>query len=319
MASTMRAQHVVAARTLDGGAGLAVDREQVDPVAGPGGERGEQQRGVEGGVEAGHVADPAGRGAAGVEDEQQRAVALRAPGAHDHVLPPGGGPPVDRADVVALDVVAQRVELGALPALAHRDRPVELPQPGQPLRQVLARGRTAAAPARRQGTSWRPCRAAMPSGPTERTVTRSGSRSPRRVGLQDGRQHPALPGRQVERCVRGPAPAEGTHASRSTPRSGRGPGLATGSATSTRSPSRQAVAPERLRRSAPTGAASSASASASDGQQDRDDQHRPGRGQQQHRQDAEQGEQRGPAGERHVGPSGGRGPRRARRRARRRR
>ena len=90
------------------------------------GERGEQQRGIHRGVQPRCVADPAGAGARGVEHDDHPAVLLGLPGAHDEVLAPGGGAPVDGAHVVAVDVVAQAVELGALAADAHRGTPVEL-------------------------------------------------------------------------------------------------------------------------------------------------------------------------------------------------
>ena len=53
------------------------------------------------------VADPAGRGAGGVENDDDAAVLFGLPGAHDDIAPPRCGAPVDRAHVVALDVVAQ--------------------------------------------------------------------------------------------------------------------------------------------------------------------------------------------------------------------
>ena len=65
-------------------------------------------------------------GARGVEHDDDPAVLLGLPGAHDEVLAARGGPPVDGAHVVALDVVAQAVELGALAAGAHGRSAVEL-------------------------------------------------------------------------------------------------------------------------------------------------------------------------------------------------
>jgi hypothetical protein len=70
------AQDVGAPGALDRGPRDAVERQQVDAVPGPRGERGEQQRRVERGVQARHVAHAAGRRAARVDDEQQGAVAL---------------------------------------------------------------------------------------------------------------------------------------------------------------------------------------------------------------------------------------------------
>ena len=124
----------------DPGVDDPVAGEHLHPVAGVAGERGEEQRGIHRGIEAGGVADPAGAGARGVEHDDDAAVLLGLPGAHDEVLAPGGGPPVDRAHVVALDVVAQAVELGALAAGAHRGPAVELAQHGEPAGQVLAGG-----------------------------------------------------------------------------------------------------------------------------------------------------------------------------------
>ena len=120
------------------GAHPPVAGHEVDPVAGPRGQRGEQQRGVHRRVQPRHVLDPAGRGARGVEHQHHAAVPLGLPGADDDVAVAGAGPPVDGADVVAADVLAQRVELGALPAHPDRRPAVELAQPGQPAGQVLA-------------------------------------------------------------------------------------------------------------------------------------------------------------------------------------
>ena len=64
-------------RAFDDRAGLGVVPEQVDPVAGAGGERGQQQRCVQGVIEPGHVTDPACAGAAGVEHEDESPVAFR--------------------------------------------------------------------------------------------------------------------------------------------------------------------------------------------------------------------------------------------------
>ena len=52
----------------------------------------------------------------GVDHEDDPAVLLGLPGAHDEVSSTSRGPPVDRAHVVALDVVAEAVELRALTA-----------------------------------------------------------------------------------------------------------------------------------------------------------------------------------------------------------
>ena len=103
------------------------------------GDGGEEEGGVHAGVEPRRVADAAGARARGVEHDDDAAVLLGLPRPHDEVAAPRGRPPVDGAHVVALDVVAQRVELRALPAGAHRRAPVELAQHGEPARDVPAR------------------------------------------------------------------------------------------------------------------------------------------------------------------------------------
>ena len=51
-----------------------------------------------------------------------------------------GGAPVDRTHVVSCDVLAQRIELGALAAHHDRCRTVQLAQPSEARRQMLAPG-----------------------------------------------------------------------------------------------------------------------------------------------------------------------------------
>ena len=120
-------------------------------------------------------------GARGVEHEQHPAVALGPPGAHHDVAAPRGGPPVDRAHVVAVDVLAQRVELGALPAHAHAARPSSSRSRASRLGQVLARGERRQHPQpprhRRPTAAGRPGRAARASGrsPGRRAGRRAGS------------------------------------------------------------------------------------------------------------------------------------------------
>ena len=63
-----------------------------------------------------------------------RAVPLGPPGPDHHIRAAGGRPPVDGADVVADDVLTQRVELGSVAADQHRQQPVDLAQLGQPRR-----------------------------------------------------------------------------------------------------------------------------------------------------------------------------------------
>ena len=73
-----------------------------------------------------------------------------------------------------LDVLPQRVELGALAAHPHRGPAVELAQPGEPAGQVLAcDGNGRQHPQRARAPRSLPWRPARPSGPRVRTVTRS--------------------------------------------------------------------------------------------------------------------------------------------------
>lgn len=67
-------------------------------------------------------------------------VAFGAPGADGHLVLAGRGAPVDGAGVVAGDVVAEAVELGALAAGQDAGTAVEFAQAGQPGREVLAAG-----------------------------------------------------------------------------------------------------------------------------------------------------------------------------------
>ena len=169
-------------RPQHAGADLPVGDQQVDPVAGPRRQRSQQQGGVHRVVELGLVADPTGRGAPGVDHDQHVPVAFGPPGLDHHGGRPGRAAPVDGAYVVARHVLAQAVELGALPALQDGRAAVELAQPGQPAGQVLAgaeRWQRADGPGRR---SARLCRPATPSGPKARRITGPAGRSPRRVG-----------------------------------------------------------------------------------------------------------------------------------------
>ena len=195
--------------------------DEVDPVAGPGGQRRQQQGGVHRRVESGYVVDPAGRRTRGVEHQHHPAVALGLPGAdHDDAVA-RARPPVDRADVVAADVLAQRVELRPLPAHPHRGPAVELAQPGQPAGQVLAglerRQRPHHALDRSGSAAGRRARA----GPRSRTVTPTARRSPRRRGSSGVRSTARSPGPSASGCRLPEAPAVGCQASRSTPRTRR--------------------------------------------------------------------------------------------------
>ena len=163
---------VAGAGRAEPGADPPVAGHEVDPVAGPRGQGGQEQRGVHGGVEPGHVLDPAGRGARGVEHQHHPAVALGLPGADHDVAVARAGAPVDRADVVAADVLTQRVELGALAADPDRGPSVELAEPGQPAGQVLAgleRRQRADRPRHAEGllAPGQPERTAQPGGHTQ--------------------------------------------------------------------------------------------------------------------------------------------------------
>ena len=116
---------------LDEGAYPAVVGEEVHAVAGAGGQGGEEQGRVHGGVQARRVADAAGGGAAGVQDEEDVAVAFGTPGAYRDRRLAGGGAPVDRAGVVAGNVLAEAVELRALAAGQDAGAAVEFAQAGQ--------------------------------------------------------------------------------------------------------------------------------------------------------------------------------------------
>ena len=115
-----------------------VHAQQVHPVPGLPGQRRQQQRRVEGGIEPRRLAEASGGGARGVHHDQHVTVPLGPPGAHHHAAPARGRPPVDRADVVAVHEVAQGVELGALSALVDRGEPLDLPQPLDAGGEVLA-------------------------------------------------------------------------------------------------------------------------------------------------------------------------------------
>ena len=133
-------EQVARGAALYGGPYAPVVGEQVHAVAGAGGECGKEEGGVHRGVEAGDVADAAGGGAAGFEDQQDAAVAFGAPGADGEGLPAGGGAPVDGAGVVAGGVVAEAVEFGAFAAGQDAGAAVEFAEPGELGGEVLATG-----------------------------------------------------------------------------------------------------------------------------------------------------------------------------------
>src|SRR5215469_2925131 len=111
-----------------------------------------------------------------------------------------------------------------------------------------------------QGTGCLPWRAAMPSGPMERTVTTAATLSPRRSGASVVVSHAWPPGATWTRACGGSAPALGCQASLMTARSVRRPGFATARPTEARSPSRQRTSPDRVNRSARTEPARATSA-----------------------------------------------------------
>src|SRR5262249_32023967 len=74
----------------------------------------------------------------GVEHDHHAPVAFGSPRADHDVGATRGCAPVDRAYVVADDILTQRIEFGSLPADQRRQKAVDLPQFGQPRRQVLA-------------------------------------------------------------------------------------------------------------------------------------------------------------------------------------
>lgn len=109
-----------------------VEDHQVDAVTGGCREGTEEQRRLDERVESGFVGDTAGTRPARVDHDDDAPVAFRAPGPDDEVLPPRGRAPVDGPHVVAAHVVAQRVELGAVPAELQRGLAVEFAEPCQP-------------------------------------------------------------------------------------------------------------------------------------------------------------------------------------------
>ena len=179
-----RGQHRRPRRAEHPGPQPPVERDQVDPVPGPAGQRGEQQDRVHRGVQPGMPADPARRGPAGVQHDQDPPVPLRPPGADHHVAAAGGGPPVDGPDVVADHVLAQRVELAALARAAATGAARRAGAAGPASRGRCRRLRNGGSTRTVHGTGCRRCRAASPSGPTERTMTTADVLSPRRSGVR---------------------------------------------------------------------------------------------------------------------------------------
>ena len=216
--------------------------EEVDVVAGPRCQRRQQQRRVHrpvqprpaAGVRGGGVdADAARRRAAGVEHDDHPAVAFGPPGAHHDVGAARGGAPVDGPDVVTDDVLAQRVELGALATDQHGHHAVELPQLGQPRRQMLTRQE------RRQDADLpRHPMGALPARKAERSDRARGDHRRLLVAPADRPQHRSptrirWPAAISSAWVRGSARALGGHASRTWPRNRRRPAFSIVSSAST--------------------------------------------------------------------------------------
>ena len=247
-------------------------------------------------------ADPAGRGAAGVEHDQHPPVALGPPGAHHHVGAAGGGPPVDRAHVVADHVLAQRVELGALAADQRRRAAVELAQPGQPRRQVLAATGTAAAP----GPPRHPVRA-LPAGEAQRPDRPDRHQCRLPVAAADRGQRHVEPAalarrRRPPRWMRGAAP-RATAARRPGARRGTGARPRFSTDQLDRRRSRRAAPPvvrrgsaKRSARTLPASARSTRPPPAPAGASQHDERRR-GPGEQHDRERAEQREQPGASGQ----------------------
>ena len=168
------------ADAADVGADGGVVGEQVDPVAGAGGEPAEQQRGLHRSVQAGAVADPARADAAGVEHDQPRAG--RVPGARCAPARRWRG----RWRASRWSARRRRPRIRGRSRIRCPGRgsacvaAVELPQPGHPAQQALAAERRQRA--HRPRHLRRVCRPAKPRGPIMRTVTGPACRSPRRVG-----------------------------------------------------------------------------------------------------------------------------------------
>ena len=155
----------------------------------------QSSRGQPPGIGSGGVdADTARRRAAGVQDDDHPTVAFGPPRAHHDVGAASGGAPVDGPDVVADDIFAQRVELGALAADQHRNHAVQLPQLGQSRRQMLTGKK------RRQDADlpWHPMRA-LPTGKTERT-DRAGGDQCRLLIAPAHRPQPGIHLNLLSRC-----------------------------------------------------------------------------------------------------------------------
>ena len=167
----------------DHGPDLAVEGDQPGPVAEAGGQRGQHHHGVHGVVEAGHVGDPAGHRPAAVQQQQHRLVPLGPVGAHDRLAGPGGGRPVDPAELVVDAVLAHRVELGPAAAALGRPEP-DLQDAGlvHPQLGLVRASRTAGTPAAPRAAAAAPAWPPAPAAPRPAAPPRSGVNRPRRPG-----------------------------------------------------------------------------------------------------------------------------------------
>ena len=171
-------------------------------------------------------ADAARRRASGVEHDDDPTVAFGPPGPDHDIGAARGGPPVDRAHVVAHDILAQRVELGALPADQQRAA----------CRRARAAGPAATADACATGTAAGPgsatargANAAGRPGPAARSSARSPRPtrwSPRRTRSQRRcRPECVVPQRGRRRACAARRARCGGQASRSWPRNRRPTGV----------------------------------------------------------------------------------------------
>ena len=179
------------------------------PVAGARRRGRQQEGGIHGRVEARPVPDPAGAGARGVEDDDDPPVLLGLPGAHDDVLSPGGGAPVDASG-------------RRRPRRSRGGSRTPCPGPGSappPARRSWRRAASRLGRCLRAGngcsarsepaTSKDRCRAASPRGPSVRTVTRSAEPVAAAGGRERRRRADPLARRDPEGCRSPAAPAEG--------------------------------------------------------------------------------------------------------------
>ena len=123
------------------------------------------------------------------------------------------------------------------PRIISAVRPSSSRQPGEPGGEVPAGPGTAGSTRIRPADRRLDCRAASPSGPAERTVTKAVRRSPRRVGESVIRTARRSPGGMVTLLRAAGPPAEGCQASRTSARTVRRPPLVSDTVETTVSPS----------------------------------------------------------------------------------